>query len=94
MGEKGKIISLSAIGLDSQGLVSKITTRVLELNGNIIDVEETCRRGLFSIFLIIDFSASSIPMERITEALTRLGDETGLKVVLAIYEAPPGDRSR
>lgn len=87
MGEKGKIISLSAIGLDSQGLVSKITTRVFELNGNIIDVEEICRRGLFSIFLIIDFSASSVSMEEITAALTRLGEETGLKVVLAIYEA-------
>ena len=58
MGEKGKIISLSAIGLDSPGLVSKITTKVFELNGNIIDVEEICRRGLFSIFLIIDFSGS------------------------------------
>ena len=86
MGEKGKIISLSAIGLDSPGLVSKITTKVFELNGNIIDVEEICRRGLFSIFLIIDFSGSDLSMERITEALSRLGEETGLKVVLGIYQ--------
>jgi len=86
MGEKGKIISLSAIGLDSPGLVSKITAKVFELNGNIIDVEEICRRGLFSIFLIIDFSGSDLSMERITEALSRLGEETGLKVVLGIYQ--------
>jgi phosphoserine phosphatase len=86
MGEKGKIISLSAIGLDSPGLVSKITTKVVELNGNIIDVEEICRRGLFSIFLIIDFSGSDAHMQKISEALYRLGDETGLKVVLEIYD--------
>ena len=86
MGEKGKIISLSAIGLDSPGLVSKITTKVFELNGNIIDVEEICRRGLFSIFLIIDFSGSDLSMEKITDALSRLGEETGLKVVLGIYQ--------
>jgi phosphoserine phosphatase len=86
MGEKGKIISLSAIGLDSPGLVSKITTRVFDLNGNIIDVEEICRRGLFSIFLIIDFSGSDVPMEKITDALSLLGEETGLKVVLGIYQ--------
>jgi len=86
MEEKGKIISLSAIGQDTQGLVSRITTRVFELNGNIIDVEEICRRGLFSIFLVIDFSASTVAMEKIVESLTRLGEETGLKVVLAIYE--------
>jgi phosphoserine phosphatase len=86
MGEKGKIISLSAIGLDSPGLVSKITARVFELNGNIIDVEESCRRGLFSIFLIIDFSGSHSSMETVTDALSRIGEETGLKVVLGIYQ--------
>ena len=86
MGEKGKIISISAIGLDSPGLVSKITTQVFELNGNIIDVEEICRRGLFSIFLIIDFSGSDIPMQKITDTLSRTGEEAGLKVVLGIYQ--------
>jgi phosphoserine phosphatase len=86
MGEKGKIISLSAIGLDSPGLVSKITTKVFELNGNIIDVEEICRRGLFSIFLIIDFSGSDAHMQKISDALSRLGVETGLKVVLDVYQ--------
>jgi len=86
MGEKGKIISLSATGLDSPGLVSKITTQVFELDGNIIDVEEICRRGLFSIFLIIDFSGSDVPMQEITAALSRMGEETGLKVVVGIYQ--------
>ena len=86
MGEKGKIISISAIGLDSPGLVSKITTQVFELNGNIIDVEEICRRGLFSIFLIIDFSGSDISMQKITDTLSRTGEEAGLKVVLGIYQ--------
>ena len=96
MGEKGKIISLSAIGLDSPGLVSKITTKVFELNGNIIDVEEICRRGLFSIFLIIDFSGSDAHMQKISDALSRLGEETGLKVVLDVYQedqiAYPGEK--
>ena len=58
MNEEQKILSLSAIGLDSPGLVSKITKEIFKLDGNIIDVEENCRRGLFSIFLIIDFSSS------------------------------------
>ena len=46
MSSKDKIISLSAIGLDSPGLVSKITTKILDMAGNILDVEENCRRGL------------------------------------------------
>jgi phosphoserine phosphatase len=86
MKEKGKIISLSATGLDSPGLVAKITTKIFEMNGNIIDVEESCRRGLFYIFLIIDFSVSEHSMDAISNALNSMGDETGLKILLSIYE--------
>jgi phosphoserine phosphatase len=86
MSEKGKILSLSAIGLDSPGLVSKITNTIFQMNGNILDVEENCRKGLFSIFLIVDFSASSRTMEEITATLNDLSGETGLKVIVGIYD--------
>ena len=86
MGANGNILTLSAIGLDSPGLVSKITAKAFEMGGNIIDVEENCRRGLFSIFLVIDFSRSTHDMDTVSRALHSLGEETGLKVVLGIFD--------
>jgi phosphoserine phosphatase len=86
MSERGKMMSLSAIGHDSPGLVSKITSRIFEMKGNIIDVEENCRRGLFSIFLIVDFSASQHSWAEIAAAMGRIGDETGLRVVVGVYD--------
>jgi len=77
-----KILTLSAIGLDSPGLVSRITAPIYRLNGNIIDVEENCRKGLFSIFLAIDFTSSSLPAEEIREKLKGIEKETDLKVIL------------
>ncbi len=85
MDTKSKIISLSAIGQDSPGLVSKITTRIFKMNGNILDVEENCRRGLFSIFLIIDFSSSEREIEEIVSDLDAIERETGLKVILGAF---------
>ncbi len=76
------IVSLSAIGPDSPGLVSRITNRVLRLEGNILDVEESCRRGIFSIFLVVDFSASDQTPEAIQESLNGIEEETGLKVIV------------
>ena len=81
------LLSLSAIGLDSPGLVSTITKRVLELGGNILDVEETCRRGLFSIFLVIDFSGSDRTVEGIRSDLKDMEEDTGLKVILGTCDA-------
>jgi len=86
MGTTHKLVSLSAIGLDSPGLVSKITTNIFEIGGNIIDVEEYCRRDLFSIFLIIDFSASTHSMDEITTTLKAIENETGLKVSVGIHD--------
>ena len=87
MNEEQKIMSLSAIGLDSPGLVSNITKEIFELDGNIIDVEENCRRGLFSIFLIIDFSSSKHSVHDITNTLKAIENETGLKVNLGVHDA-------
>jgi len=85
MTDKQKTINLSAIGLDSPGLVSKITKKVFELGGNIIDVEENCRRCLFSIFLTITFTSTSNSIDSITDSLKSIEDETGLKVILGEY---------
>ncbi len=89
MGEKGKILTLSAIGLDSPGLVSKMTTVAFEMGGNIIDVEESCRRGLFSIFLIIDFSSSPHEVSAVSRALHSVGEDAGLKVMVGTFDEAP-----
>ena len=82
MGNYDKKITLSAIGLDAPGLVWKITERILDLGGNIIDVEEHCRRGLFAVYLEIDFSNSSHPLDHILQKLRALENDTGLKIIL------------
>ena len=84
--KKEKIVTVSAIGLDSPGLVAKITTKIYDLQGNIIDVEENCRRGLFSIFLIIDFTETVISMDEIRTDLKDLEIKTGLKIIIAEYK--------
>jgi phosphoserine phosphatase len=92
MGEKDRIISLSAIGLDSPGLVSKIMKEIFQMQGNIIDVEENCRRGMFSIFLVIDFTESEYSTNEIIDNLKTIEKETDLKVMLGkLVEEEIGD---
>ena len=85
MTDEQKTINLSAIGVDSPGLVSKITNKVFKSGGNIIDVEENCRRGLFSIFLTIVFPSTGDSIDSIMASLKSIEDETGLKVILGAY---------
>jgi len=82
MDQGKKIIGLSAIGVDSPGLVSKITTKIFEMKGNVTDIEENCRRGLFSISLAVDFSASNKSTDEIISRLKTIEMETDLKLIL------------
>jgi len=84
MSTQDKMVSLSAIGLDTPGLVSTITTRIFEMGGNIVDVEEYARRDLFFIFLVIDFSTSARAIGEITSTLKAIEDEARLHEYIAI----------
>jgi len=86
MSEKSRMISFSAIGLYTPGLVARITAKIFEMNGNIVDVEENCRRGMFSIFLVVDFAASEVPIGEIFATLKAIENEMGLKIILAQYD--------
>ena len=86
MKTKQKLISVSAFGTYTPGLVALITNRIFEMEGNIVDVEENCRRGLFSIFLVVDFSASKHSVERIIAMLSKIQEEAGIKIILDRYD--------
>jgi phosphoserine phosphatase len=86
MNAESRFISLSAVGLDAPGLVATITEKIFALDGNIIDVEENCRRGLFSIFLIVDFSASRAASAELVTQLETIRDTTGLQVIVRTFD--------
>jgi len=86
MPQPSRMISFSAIGLYTPGIVALITGKIFEMNGNIVDVEENCRRGMFSIFLVVDFSSASMDIDQIFRTLKEIENETDLKVVLNPYD--------
>ncbi|MGV9171258.1 MAG: HAD-IB family phosphatase [Promethearchaeia archaeon] len=78
-------LKISAIGLDSPGLVSIITNQIYELQGNIVRMEENNQWGLFSIFLLADFSESKKLRRQISSELKAIEERTGLKIVVSAY---------
>ena len=86
MKTKKKLISVSAFGPYTPGLFALITNTIFEMEGNIVDVEENCRRGLFSIFLVVDFSASKHTIAHIIIRLSAIQEETGIKIILDPYD--------
>ena len=86
MSQESRMISFSAVGLYTAGIVSRITGKIFEMNGNIVDVEENCRRGMFSIFLVVDFTTSPVETDHIFKMLKDIQNESDLKIILDRYD--------
>ncbi len=85
MKTKQNLFSVSAFGLYRHGLVSLITNKIFSLQGNIVDVEESSRRGLFSMFLVVDFSAAEQTDDQISAALKDIQNEIDIRIVIRSY---------
>jgi phosphoserine phosphatase len=80
-----KLVTVSAIGQDKPGLVSKLTNVIADVNANIVDVEETVLRGLFAMFMIVDIGLATVSANELKKRLIKRGAEVGLQVTLEPY---------
>jgi len=81
------LIVISATGEDEPGLVAKITKEVAERNYNIIDIEETVVRGLFSIILIVEIPDADIgKLPELQETYGKLERRTRLLISVKSYK--------
>lgn len=75
-----RLYIVHGIGNDGVGLVGKITASIAQAKGNIVDLRQDVMHGLFSIYLVVDLSASTLSLEAFQEVLQGISDETGLKI--------------
>ncbi|MDD2431238.1 MAG: ACT domain-containing protein [Firmicutes bacterium] len=78
--EKPKII-VSVLGKDRVGIISEITTVIAKLGGNIIDINQTIFRELFSMNMVIDISSAQVPFVNFREELEKKGNELELMIM-------------
>ncbi len=76
-------------GSDSVGLVGRITKEISKINGNIVDMRQDVMHGLFTIFLVTDFSNSGIGLEGLKKLVEKLSLDTNLNLILDKYYPVP-----
>ncbi|TFF85796.1 MAG: phosphoserine phosphatase SerB [Promethearchaeota archaeon] len=77
---------LSVLGKDRPGLVSIITEKLVLNNINIVDIEAKSMRGLFAMFIIIDFSDAKLSIDKLKDIFSKVSHKNDLKITLEVYE--------
>lgn len=71
---------LTVIGRDTVGIIAGISTELLNLNINILDVNQTIMEGCFTMMMMVDLSAAKGSFEEIKDKLVKKGEELNVEV--------------
>lgn len=89
MNEMKKAV-VTVLGLDSKGIIAKVSGVLYENNVNILDISQTVLSDFFNMVMIVDVSEPQCSFAELTERLNTLGEELGMQIRIQrseIFEA-------
>jgi len=78
-GKSNRII-VTVIGVDTVGIISKVSTVLAAANANIVDISQTTVREFFAMIMMADLEKATVPFDEIKRRLNATGDAMGVKV--------------
>jgi ACT domain-containing protein len=73
---------MTTTGRNSKGIVARVTARIAELGGDILDISQTLVGDYFTMIIVIDVGSLSVPFERFQEDLQATVRELGCQAML------------
>ncbi len=84
-----RLFMVHGTGRDSVGLVGNITAPIAQVGGSVVDLRQDVLHGLFTIFLVVDLTDSSVDQTAFSELISRIAERTGLRLAVEKYTPIP-----
>lgn len=81
---------VTVVGKDQVGIIAAVAIKLAEYNVNILDISQTVMQGYFTMMMVVDVSASAVPVAELSVCMEEMGKEKGLSIRLQredIFEA-------
>ncbi len=75
-----KKVIITVIGQDTVGIIARVCMYLAEHNVNILDISQTIVGGYFNMMMITDPGKADIDAARMSDDLSKLGEEMGLSI--------------
>jgi ACT domain-containing protein len=73
---------MTTTGRNTKGIVARITARIAELGGDILDISQTLVGDYFTMIIVVDAGSLAVPFERFQEELQGCVRELGCQAML------------
>ena len=71
---------ITVVGLDSKGIISKVSTACASAGANIIDISQSVMGEYFAMIMIVDTSSLNTSFNDFVDGMRRLGEESNLDI--------------
>ena len=81
---------VTVVGKDQVGIIAAVCVKLAEYNVNVLDISQTVMEGYFTMMMVVDVSACSLPLAELVVLMEEMGKERGLSIRLQredIFEA-------
>lgn len=71
---------ISVTGLDSTGIIARVSTKLSEMNINILDITQTILDGYFTMLMVVDLDGAHLRFEDIDRELQPVRDDLNMAI--------------
>ena len=73
---------VTVVGKDQVGIIASVCTCLASYRINVLDIRQTVMQGYFTMMMVTDVSASSIPVAELAQKLEEQGKQMNLSIRL------------
>ena len=81
---------VTVVGKDQVGIIASVCMQLASFNVNVLDISQTVMQGYFTMMMVVDVSASTLPVAELAKRMEEKGKEMNLSIRLQredIFEA-------
>lgn len=71
---------VTVIGKDQVGIIAAVCALLSEKNVNVMDISQTIMQDYFTMIMLVDASAATVPFAQLKEDLAAAGQERNLDI--------------
>ena len=71
---------VTVVGKDQVGIIAAVCVKLAEYNVNVLDISQTVMQGYFTMMMVVDVSACTVPLAELVTLMDEQGKQKNLSI--------------
>ncbi|MBR3974129.1 MAG: ACT domain-containing protein [Oscillospiraceae bacterium] len=71
---------VTVVGKDQVGIIASVCVKLAEYNVNVLDISQTVMQGYFTMMMVVDVSACTVPLAELVTIMDEQGKQKNLSI--------------